>query len=184
MGGAPKHPLACWRSRRSVSARVRFTDAVPARSDRRELRRVLRRATWTDRSERKEAMTRELVQLSRDRVPVVAMKAGPVDGSEIVEFAGGIRLLLNVRDGSVAILRLERRMPRAGVCLERVRPTFGCCWYRLRFSPSGGPEIIARVVPFVVGPPLPAPPLAPSPAPRPPAARRRRQHRRPTAGER
>lgn len=91
-------------------------------------------------------MTDELVRLSQRRVPVVAMAKRPADGSEAVEFADGTRLLLNVRDGSVALGRLERLMPAEGIFLKGLRPLIGSFWYRLWFSPLADSEILAKVV--------------------------------------
>lgn len=90
-------------------------------------------------------MTDELVRLSQRRVPVVAMAERSADGSETVEFADGTRLLLDVRDGSVALRRLERLMPAEGIFLEGLRPLIGSFWYRLWFSPLPGSEILAKV---------------------------------------
>ena len=130
---------------------IRLTEAIPGRRDRHELRRALRRAARTTRIEQKRAMTTQLLNLMAKEVQLVGMRAGPTGGSEIVEFDGGVQLLFRVRDGISAIKLLERRMPREGVHIERVQPCFGWCWYRLRFSPPGGSEILARIVPFVRG---------------------------------
>lgn len=142
---------SCLGERPAGSRRIRFKKAIPVRRDRRELRRRLRLAARAEQAEQRVEMTRVLRRLSEQHVPVLRMRPGAEVGKEIVEFRDGTQLLLEVRDGTVAVRRLERGIPRSRAFLERVQPCFGVCWYRLWFlSPSGGKleEVLARVAPF------------------------------------
>ncbi|MGH9057213.1 MAG: hypothetical protein ACRDYY_15340 [Acidimicrobiales bacterium] len=145
--------VARWRRRGGV-LRIRFKEVVPLRGDRRDLRRRRRAVLRAIRAERKEAVTQELQELSKGRVPLVRLRPGPGDGAVIVEFTGDVRFLLTVRDCRAELRRLERRAMRGDVYLERVHPCFGRSWYWLWFlSWDGREELFAKVTPFADLPP-------------------------------
>jgi len=134
------------------SARISFTDAVPLRADRREMRRQLRAAARTARAERKRRVTAGLEGLATLRVPVASVRPG-VLGDQLVEFVDGTRVWLHVRDGSTTLRRLAARSSCQDVHLGCVEPCFGSCWYQLRFSTVGetGPTVLVRVKQFESG---------------------------------
>ncbi len=70
-----------------------------------------------------------------------------VVGEELVEFADGTRVWLDVRDGTAALRRLVARPARRDLYLDHVEPCFGHCWYQLGFAGPGdtGPTVLARV---------------------------------------
>ena len=71
-----------------------------------------------------------------------------VVGDELVEFADGSRVWLDVRDGSAELRRLAALSTCWDLYLRRVEPCFGCCWYQLAFASvqQPGPTIFARVM--------------------------------------
>lgn len=153
----------------SLRRRVRFRQAVPTRGDRHQLRRAFRGILRGDRADERRALTDELLRLAQDRVAVARIESGIGDDREVVHFADGTRLVLQVRDGSVALQRVGRAVQRDWVYLERARPYFGSSWCRVRFSVRGTHEILAKVSSVVQGPGVPA-------RPRP------NHHRRPAGG--
>lgn len=143
--------MACWpfpdaRRWRRSSPRVRFSKAVPLRSDRHDLRRQLRAAARASRAERKRQVTAGLATLASHRVRVASVRPD-VLGTELIEFEDGTRLWLDVRDGTVALRRLAPQSAHQGFYLCRIEPCFGFCWYQLGFSHAGeiGPTVLARV---------------------------------------
>ena len=74
------------------------------------------------------------------------MRPGVV-GDELIEFADGSRVWLDVRDGSAELRRLAALSTRRDLYLRRVEPCFGCWWYQLAFASlqQPGPTIFARV---------------------------------------
>jgi hypothetical protein len=144
--------VTCWplpegrRWRLRSSSRVRFSEAVPLRSDRRELRRRLRAVGRAARAERKRRVTAGLSALSRRRVRISSVSKG-VLGDELLEFSDGTRIWLEVRDGAAALRRLAVQSGRSNLYLRRVEPCFGCSWYQLDLSGPGGtgPTVLARV---------------------------------------
>lgn len=137
------------RSRRQIPARIFFTDAVPLHADRRELRRRLRSAARRLRREQKRQVTAAMVDLAVGHVRVNSMTKATL-GSELVEFADGTRLLLDVRDGSTILGNLAERTSTSGVYLGRVEACFGFGWYQLRFCTDAdtGVAVLARVRQF------------------------------------
>lgn len=143
--------MACWpfpdgRWWRRSSPRVRFSEAVPLRSDRRDLRHHLRVAARRSRAERKRRVAAGLATLASQRVRITSVGPG-VLGAEVVEFEDGTRLWLDVRDGTVALRRLGALTTSRDLYLCRIEPCFGCCWYQLSFSYAGeiGPTVLAGV---------------------------------------
>jgi hypothetical protein len=137
---------------RRRARRVRFRDAVPLRRDRRDLRRLFRRAAHAARSERKAEMTALLQRLSASRVPLSAGVPGPRGGDGVVVFGDGTRLHLAARRGNAGIRRLSEGHRAAGapVWLVRSQPSFARCWFRLWFASPGSArpaELLARVGP-------------------------------------
>ena len=131
---------------RSSSPRTSFSKAVPLRVDRRELRRQFRAVVRSTRAERKRRVTAGLSYLASRRVPVASVRTG-VLGDELIEFADGTRIWLDVRDGTTVLRRLAARSPSQYLFLGQVDVCFGCCWYQLHFWGSGeiGPAVLARV---------------------------------------
>lgn len=111
---------------------VRFARAVPARRDRRELRHAFRAVLREMRHAQKRQVATHLRDLASCRVRIRAVRRG-ADGDEIVEFADGTVLDLDVRDGEAILRRLERRAAPA-VRLRSVEPLLGHLWFRLRLS--------------------------------------------------
>jgi hypothetical protein len=133
-----------WRLR--SSSRVRFSEAVPLCSDRRDLRRRLRAVGRAARAERKRRVTAGLSALSSRRVPISAVSQGAL-GDELIEFSDGTRIWLEVRDGTAALRRLAAQLGHSDLYLRRVEPCFGYSWYQLDLSGPGGtgPTVLARV---------------------------------------
>ena len=71
-----------------------------------------------------------------------------VVGDELVEFADGSRVWLDVRDGSAELRRLAALSTCRDLYLRRVEPCFGCSWYQLAFASvqQPGQTILARVM--------------------------------------
>jgi hypothetical protein len=134
--------------------RIRFRDAVPVRRDRRDLRRISRRATRAALAERKAEMTALLDRLSAQHVPLARVVPGPRGADGIVVFADGTHLLLATRRGSPAVewLTQGHRGSATPVWLVRAQPSFASCWFRLWFASAGSPrpaELLARVGPVL-----------------------------------
>lgn len=139
---------------RPRARRIRFKTAVPLRRDRRDLRRLFRRAAHAALAERKAEMTALLDRLSAARVPLSAVVPGPRARDGVIEFSDGTRLLLAVRRGSQGIRWLSegQRGSVAPVWLVRAQPSFAGCWFRLWFASAGRvrpAELLARVGPAV-----------------------------------
>jgi hypothetical protein len=137
---------------RSGGRRVRFSEAVPVRRDRRDLRRLFRRAARAAAAERKAAMTILLGHLSADHVPLSGVVPGPRAREGIVEFLDGTRLLLVTRPGSAGMKRLREKFSGSGtpVRLILAQPSFASCRFRLWFAPVGAAkpaEVLAKVGP-------------------------------------
>jgi hypothetical protein len=127
-------------------SRIRFRRAVPVRRDRRDLRRLFRRAARAAMAERKAEMTALLERLATNRVPLYEVDPG----EGIVEFLDGTRLLLDARRASAAINKLSKEPDGAVVWLVRAQPSFTGCRFRLWFAAVGAghpAEILARVSP-------------------------------------
>jgi hypothetical protein len=132
--------------------RIRFRQAVPVRRDRRELRRLFRRAARAALAERKTAMMVLLDRLSTDHVALSQVVPGPQPREGIVEFLDGTRLLLVGRHGSNCMSRLREEHNGIGaiVCLIRAQPSFSSCRFRLWFVSLGTPkpvEVLVKVRP-------------------------------------
>jgi hypothetical protein len=132
--------------------RIRFSDAVPFRRDRRDLRRLFRRAARAAVTERKAEMTALLQRLSADHVLLSEVAPGPRARDSIVVFLDGTHLLLATRRGSTGMKRLSegQRVPGTQVWLVRVQPSFASCWFRLWFASASAAkpaEVLAKVGP-------------------------------------
>jgi hypothetical protein len=132
--------------------RIRFREAVPSRHDRRDLRRLFRRAARAAVTERKAEMTALLQRLSAHHVPLSGVAPGPRARDGIVVFRDGTHLLLATRRGSTGMKRLRegQRVPGAPVWLVRVQPSFASCWFRLWFASASAAkpsEVLAKVGP-------------------------------------
>jgi hypothetical protein len=73
-------------------------------------------------------------------------------GDEVIEFADGTRIWLDVRDGTTTLRRLAARSSSQHLYLGQVDVCFGCCWYQLHFSGASlsgageiSPTVLARV---------------------------------------
>ena len=73
------------------------------------------------------------------------MRSG-VLGDTLVEFADATRIWLDVRDGATALRGLAGPPANSSIS-DGWTLCFGCCWYQLHFSGSGGvgPTVRARV---------------------------------------
>ena len=98
------------------------------------------------RAERKRRVTAGLVTLARRRIRVASIRPG-VLGDELVEFADGTCVWLEVRDGTSALRRLAAASASRDVYLCRIEPCFGCSWYQMSFAHDGevGSTVLARV---------------------------------------
>jgi len=87
-----------------------------------------------------------MADLATRQVPVASVRPG-VLGDELVEFADGTRVWLDIRDGITAVGRLVAGSSCREVHLDYVEPCFDLCWYQLRFSTAGetGPTVLARM---------------------------------------
>lgn len=140
---------------RPQEKRIRFRDAVPLRRDRRDLRRIFRRAARAAVAERKAEMTALLDRLSANHVPLSAVMPGPEAKRGVVVFADGTHLLLVTRHGGSSIRWLSEGQRGSGtpVWLVRAQPSFASCWFRLWFASAGSAkpaELMARVGPAPV----------------------------------
>lgn len=134
--------------------RIRFSDAVPVRRDRRDLRRRFRRAARAAMSERRAVMTAVLRRLSADRVPVAGVIPGTRDAGMVAVFADGTRLLLGIRNCRRGMERIGRDGPGVPVWLAEVQPCFGRRWFWLVFTSDGHAaslEVLATVAPVPPG---------------------------------
>ena len=137
---------------RPRASRIRFRAAVPLRRDRRDLRRLFRRAARAALAERKAEMTALLNRLSAARVPLSAVGPGPRARDGVIEFSDGTRLLLAARRGSQGVRWLGEGQRGSGspVWLVRAQPSFAGCGFRLWFASAGSvrpAELLARVGP-------------------------------------
>jgi hypothetical protein len=140
---------------RARKRRIGFRQAVPVRGDRRDLRRLFRRAARAALVDRQAEMTALLDRLSADHVPLSEIVPGPWPREGVVEFLDGTRLLLTTRRVSTGMDRLrdEHRPAGAIVWLIRAQPSFASCWFRLWFASVGAAkpaELLARVGPAPV----------------------------------
>ncbi len=141
---------------RGQARRIRFTDAVPVRRDRRDLRRQFRRTARAMATERKAEMTALLQRLSADHVPLSEVIPRPRTRDGIVVFLDGTQLLLVTRRGSAGMKRLTEghRASSVPVWLVRAQPSFTRRWFRLWFAPAGSmtlAEVMAKVGPVPAG---------------------------------
>ena len=137
---------------RARKRRIGFRQAVPVRGDRRDLRRLFRRAARAALADRQAEMTALLDRLSADHVPLSEIVPGPRPREGVVEFLDGTRLLLTTRRVSTEMDRLRdvHRPAGAIVWLVRAQPSFASCWFRLWFASVGAAkpaELLARVGP-------------------------------------
>ena len=144
---------SAWPPGLAAVRRIRFSEAVPVRRDRRELRRLFRRAARAAVTERKAEMTVLLRRLSADHVPLSRVVPGPRARDGVVVFADGTRLLLVTRHGGPCISWLGEgyRGPGAPVWLVRAQPSFASCRFRLWFASAGSArpaEVLAEVGPL------------------------------------
>jgi hypothetical protein len=133
--------------------RIRFSEAVPVRRDRRDLRRLLRRAARAAVTERKAEMTALLQRLSAEHVPLSRVVPGPRARDGVVVFADGTQLLLVTRRAGPGMkwLAEPRRGSGAPVRLVRAQPSFASCRFRLWFASAGSArpaEVLAEVGPL------------------------------------
>jgi hypothetical protein len=140
---------------RARKRRIGFRQAIPVRRDRRDLRRLFRRAARAALVDRQAEMTALLDRLSADHVPLAEIVPGPWPREGAVEFLDGTRLLLTTRRVSTGMDRLldEHRPAGAIVWLVRAQPSFASCWFRLWFASVGAAkpaELLARVGPAPV----------------------------------
>lgn len=141
---------------RPKEKRIRFRDAVPVRSDRRELRRRFRRAARAAAAGRKAETAALLDRLSANHVPLSAVVPGPEAKRGVVVFADGTRLLLVTRHGGSGIRWLSEPHRGSGtpVWLVRAQPSFASCRFRLWFASAASTkpaELMARVGPVPAG---------------------------------
>jgi hypothetical protein len=137
---------------RLAGRRVRFREAVPVWHDRRDLRRLFRRAAHAALSERRAEMTQLLQRLSADQVPLWRVVPGPRAREGVVAFTDGTQLLVVARRGSGGMKWLSEpyRCSGALIWLVRAQPSFASCWFRLWFASAGAAkptEVLARVGP-------------------------------------
>jgi hypothetical protein len=137
----------------AAARRTRFSEAVPVRRDRRDLRRLFRRAARAAVTERKAEMTVLLQRLSADHVPLSRVVPGPRARDGVVVFADGTQLLLVTRRAGAGMKWLAQ--PRSGsgapVRLVRAQPSFASCRFRLWFASAGSArpaEVLAKVGPL------------------------------------
>jgi hypothetical protein len=140
---------------RARKRRIGFRQAVPVRGDRRDLRRLFRRAARAALVDRQAEMAALLDRLSADHVPLSEIVPGPWPREGVVEFLDGTRLLLTTRRASTEMDRLRDEHRAAGtiVWLIRAQPSFASCWFRLWFASVGAAkpaELLARVGPAPV----------------------------------
>jgi hypothetical protein len=140
---------------RARKRRIGFRQAIPVRRDRRDLRRLFRRAARAALVDRQAEMAALLDRLSADHVPLSEILPGPWPREGVVEFLDGTRLLLTTRRASTEMDRLrdEHRAAGAIVWLIRAQPSFASCWFRLWFASVGAAkpaELLARVGPAPV----------------------------------
>ena len=149
-GSSPPRRDGCWPWHRT--GRVRFAEVVPRRADRRDLRRQFRAVARTIRAERTRRITAGLRGLATRGVPVTSVRTG-VLGDEILGFADGTQIWLEVRDGTTVLRRLARRSGRCALYLRAADPCFGFCWYQLRFGAAGesSHSVLARVKQYQSG---------------------------------
>lgn len=131
---------------------ITFREAVPVRHDRRDLRRLFRRAARAAMAERKAEMTGLLRRLSADHVPLSEVVSGPRAGDGVIVFLDGTQLLLATRHGGVSLTWLREGLRGSGapVWLVRAQPSFASCWFRLWFATVGSAkpaELLAKVGP-------------------------------------
>lgn len=136
--------------------RIRFKEAVPARRDRRDLRRQFRRAARATLAEQRAEMAALLQQLSADHVPLSEIVLGPGARDGVVVFLDGTQLLFVTRHGSADMKRLREghRASHVPMRLVGARPSFARCWFRLWFGSAGSTkpaEVLARVGPVPAG---------------------------------
>lgn len=142
-----------------ATAKVHFRDTVPCRADRRELRRLLRRAARSEKSATDGYVAETLHQLATRRVQVATVWLRS-DGSEVVQFNDGTDLVVDVAGNVLMIDRLRGERFR-GVRLGQATPRVGHSSYRLWFVPAAGEavEVMAKVSAY-------QPASAPSASPR------------------
>ncbi|MGH3251549.1 MAG: hypothetical protein ACRDOI_35810 [Trebonia sp.] len=136
--------------RRPSERRIRFSEAVPVRRDRRDLRRLFRRAARAAEHERKAEMTALLQRLSADHVPLSEVVPGPRVGDGVVVFLDGTHLVLVTHRGGAGMRWLGERHNDAPVWLVRAQPSFASCRFRLWFASVGAArpaEVLAKVGP-------------------------------------
>lgn len=140
-----------WQNARSIWLRTRFKVAVPLRAERRDLRRRLRAAARDELAEQARVITKSLERLADRRAAVMAVTAaGPVCRNGTVEFIDGTRFVLRFPNGVRELVRLGRSL--TGIAyLEHVEPSFGHCWYLLRFRSVWGASVEVSVKVVQVG---------------------------------
>lgn len=139
-----------WFGGRAGVQPVRFSEAVPVRKDRRDLRRQFRRAARAATVERKAQVTTLLWHLVTNRVPLYAVRPGSQDAQRVIEFSDGTRLLLTARSGSAGLGCLAPGPAWSPVWLVQARPSFARNRFRLWFASSSLArplEILAAVTP-------------------------------------
>ena len=130
------------------AAKTRFKDAVPLRADRRELRRLLRRAARSEKSVADRHIVETLNQLAIRRVPVATVWV-QADDRVVVHFADGTELVVDIAGNAPMIDRMRGGRVR-GVRLGQASPCMGRNWFLLWLvSPQGeAVEVMAKVAPY------------------------------------
>ncbi|HVX21421.1 MAG TPA: hypothetical protein VHB02_08735 [Acidimicrobiales bacterium] len=101
----------------------------------------------TERQRQAQEVVRRLERLADDRTGIVSVVREPEPHCSSVAFADGTQAVLRVPDGTTRLEQLGRLGSRT-TYLELVEPTFGHCWFRLRFRSVWGFElgVTAKVV--------------------------------------
>lgn len=138
-----------------------FRQAVPRRSDRRELRRGLRAVERAVRAEQRQALWGLFTRLATRRVPLTRVGALPSRASgQTLEFADGTNLELAVLDSTLMLGCLKEWAARRLVYLGSVDACHWPGWYSLHFRTFTHEElaVVGRVGHFApAGPGNPRP---------------------------
>lgn len=123
--------------------KIRCKQAVPRRSDRRDLRRSFKVVSRSFLQQQESALTVALARLAARLAPVVAVRPLPA-GEEAIEFDDGTRVEVDVRESSTDLRHLAVSPARPLAYLISARPCYRGGWYWLDFAALYG-EVIAHV---------------------------------------
>jgi hypothetical protein len=123
--------------------KVHWAQAVPRRSDRRDLRRSLRAASRSFYQQQESQLRVTLAGLGARRAAVVAIRPLRA-GNEAIEFASGTRLEVDVHHSSTDPQYLARGLARPIAYLVSARPGYRAGWYWRGFASLYG-EVMAYV---------------------------------------